>query len=62
MAAAPLLREDRNAVVHQAAGMVAATTGCDIGSALALISARAFADDVDRVVLSTEIVARRLLL
>lgn len=60
MAASPLLLEDRTAVVHQAAGMVAATAGCDIDSALALIRARAFADDVDCADLGAEIVAGRL--
>ncbi|MFJ9036198.1 GAF and ANTAR domain-containing protein [Streptomyces sp. NPDC102406] len=36
---------DYRAVVHQAAGMVAIQTGCQVGDALELVKARAFADE-----------------
>jgi len=52
-----LLADDWTPVVHQAAGMVARHAGCDTGTALALIRARAFADDVAWTDLAGRIVA-----
>jgi transcriptional regulator with GAF, ATPase, and Fis domain len=52
-----LLADDWTAVVHQAAGMVARHTGRDTATALALIRARAFADDVACTDLANRIVA-----
>jgi transcriptional regulator with GAF, ATPase, and Fis domain len=56
----PLLDEDRTAVVHQAAGIVTTQSHCDLPTALALIHARAFADDVPSFELAERIVAGEL--
>jgi hypothetical protein len=57
----PLLAEaDHRAVVHQAAGIVSVQHGCPIADALALVRARAFADDRSIESLATDIVAHRL--
>jgi hypothetical protein len=60
LAGSSLLVGDRTAVVHQAAGMVAAQTHCDPETALALIRARAFADDVSPTSLCERIIAGEL--
>ncbi|MFF0344182.1 GAF domain-containing protein [Kribbella sp. NPDC004875] len=48
------------AVIHQAAGMVAAQCGCSVGDALALVTARAFADNELVTSTARRIVQRRL--
>ncbi|MEV5606700.1 GAF and ANTAR domain-containing protein [Streptomyces sp. NPDC052225] len=47
---------DHRDLVHQAAGVLSVREGCPVGDALALIKARAFAEE-----LSTEVIARRIL-
>ncbi|MGW7683470.1 GAF domain-containing protein [Kribbella sp. NPDC054772] len=49
-----------SAVVHQAAGMVAAQCGCNVADALALVNARAFADNELVNTTARRIVERRL--
>lgn len=56
----PLLDEDWLPVVHQASGMVATQLHCDPATALALINARAFADDVSCNDLAHQILAGEL--
>ncbi len=56
----PLLAEDRTAVVHQATGIVATQSRCDTATALALIHARAFAEDIPSAELAARIVAGEL--
>ncbi|MFI8531279.1 ANTAR domain-containing protein [Streptomyces aquilus] len=46
---------DHRDLVHQAAGVLSVREGCTVGDALALIKARAFAEEV-----STEVIARRI--
>jgi hypothetical protein len=46
---------DLRVTVQQAAGMLSARIGCTVGDALALIKARAFAEEV-----STEVIAQRI--
>jgi hypothetical protein len=57
----PLLAEaDHRAVVHQAAGVVSVQIGCTVPDALALIRARAFADDIPIESVASDIVEHRL--
>jgi hypothetical protein len=55
----PLPGSDR-ALMHQAAGIVAAESGLEIADALALIRARAFADSQPDETIAARIVGRRL--
>ncbi|MER7244048.1 hypothetical protein [Kribbella sp. NPDC000426] len=55
-----LADSDGAAVIHQAAGMVAAQCGCPTSDALALIAARAFADNALVSTTARRIVERRL--
>ena len=57
LAPPPLLADDFTGVVHQAVGIVAEQAHCDTSAALALIMARAFADDVPSPDLAARIVA-----
>jgi hypothetical protein len=57
VAAPVLLDGDSTAVLHQAAGIVAQQAHCDTAAALALITARAFAEDVTAPDLASRIVA-----
>ncbi len=54
--------EDRDLrpVVHQAAGMLCVQASCTIADALALIRARAFADDATVEATASQIVSGRL--
>jgi GAF domain-containing protein len=57
----PLLAEaDHRAVVHQAAGVVSVQIGCTVPDGLALIRARAFADDIPIESVASDIVEHRL--
>jgi hypothetical protein len=57
----PLLAEaDHRAVVHQAAGMLSVQISCTVSDALALIRARAFADDISIESIAADIVGHRL--
>ncbi|WP_406343795.1 GAF and ANTAR domain-containing protein [Streptomyces sp. NBC_00648] len=47
---------DMRATVHQAAGMVSAQVGCSVADALALIKARAFAEDVSPDTIARQVV------
>jgi hypothetical protein len=51
---------DVSAVIHQATGMVAGQCGCTVADALALIKARAFADDEPLTAVARQIVSRQL--
>jgi GAF domain-containing protein len=51
---------DDQALMHQAAGMVAVESGVEIPAALALIRARAFADGQPAASIAAEVVSRRL--
>ena len=55
----PLFGGDQ-ALIHQAAGMVAAESAVDVPDALALIRARAFADSQPAVTIAAQIVSRQL--
>lgn len=58
---APLLAEaDHRAVIHQATGVVSVACGCSIPDALALIRARAFAEDRPIESVASDIVDRTL--
>lgn len=57
--ALPLFDADQ-AVIHQGAGMVAAQSGLDIADALALLRARAFADNQPVAVIAARIVSCQL--
>lgn len=57
--AIPLFDGDQ-AVVHQAAGMVAAQSGVDIPDALALLRARAYADNQPVATVAAQVVGRQL--
>lgn len=57
--AIPLFDGDQ-AVVHQAAGMVAAQSGADIPDALALLRARAYADNQPVATIAAQVVGRQL--
>jgi hypothetical protein len=57
----PLLVEaDHRAVVHQAAGVLSVQISCTVSDALALIRARAFADDISIESIASDIVEHRL--
>jgi len=57
----PLLAEaDHRAVVHQAAGVLSVQISCTVSDALALIRARAFADDISIESIAADIVGHRL--
>jgi hypothetical protein len=51
---------DHRPVVHQASGMVAEQLGCTAVDALAVLRARAFAEDEPITAIATEVVRRRL--
>ena len=57
----PLLAEaDDRAIVHQAAGVLSVQMSCAVPDALALIRARAFADDAPIESIAADIVEHRL--
>ncbi|MDP3966749.1 MAG: GAF domain-containing protein [Nocardioides sp.] len=56
----PLLAEDSCTALHQAAGVVAVHAQCDTAAALALIQARAFADEMSISILAARIIAGEL--
>jgi hypothetical protein len=51
---------DDHALVHQAAGMVAVQLGCGAADALAVMRARAFAEDEPLDTIAADVVHRRL--
>jgi hypothetical protein len=53
---------DDQAVVHQATGMISAQCRCDIGTARALLTARAFSDGLALEETARQVVHRKLLL
>ena len=53
---------DHRPVVHQAAGMVSVQQGCSVADALALLRARAFAQDADIMTVAQQIVDSHLLI
>jgi hypothetical protein len=53
-----LAEADHRAIIHQASGIVSVACGCSIPDALALIRARAFADDRPIESVASDIVAR----
>lgn len=56
----PLLAEaDVRVVVHQASGIIAQRYGCGVGDGLALLRARAFAEDTPLAAVAAEVVHRR---
>ena len=55
-----LLAGDGRTIVHQASGMVAVQLGCGIEDALALLRARAFAEDVPVADVAQAVVHGRL--
>jgi hypothetical protein len=56
----PLLAgADHRAVVHQASGMIAQQLGCGTEDALAMLRARAFAEDTPLGAIAVEVVHRR---
>jgi hypothetical protein len=61
LARSPLIEEaDDRSVVHQAAGIVAVQQDCDLGTALALIRARAFAEDARSATVAHQILRGEL--